>query len=467
MSLMATNPNQYKVKNFDSYARQITGSKPAGGQAVTTTGAYTQGKQRIDKYDPIQKEISNRLDGNSSSSDKKSDPIGMINALGEGQWEGTKGYNAGLKQADTDYYNRQAETGKTYLDSMSRATGAYKPVLQDLMNQAKAQADDSSKVYQGSIQPKLKGMLDADYKEAYGENGVGGAMSLSEAGDPNNKLMTSIRDNYNQQGANVQRQGLASSGVLGALGAQNAASAFGAQGSPMTVGQQQALYASSQGQAGQAFARAQQQMQNLRDQGNEQAFAQNTEQYNRGERAKGRAKDAGTQFADEEGRYQDRQSGYRAEQGKGAADMMGIDLGLAGATRDYNDQNASIQQGNIYNDINRAQGADNQVYGNRMATEQQRLGNANAAKAGQASMIGGITTAAGTVAGAYFGGPAGAMAGGAAGSALGNAMGGGAAGGGGGGAPSANYQQYQAPMASTNQSPYGSSPYAPNRRSYA
>ena len=340
--------------------------------------------------------------------------LDRMNEIANTRYKTSGDLNTRMNEADIRRKAEFEETGKNYLDQTKAASGVYKNQLAELMNEARNQSTNAKKTYEYT-QPRLKDMSERDYNEAYGPNG---AMTLAEAGDPNNKIHQAVRDMYNTQGENVQRQGLASSGVLGALGAQNAASAFGAQG-PMTVGQQQALYASSQSQAGQAFANAQKQMSDLRQQGINRGFEESDLQYQRGERAKGRSRDALKQMSDEEQRFIDSQRNFRNELGSGAADIYGIDMGQAADLRNFHDQNADLGQSNVYNAATRQLGIDDQRYGTQMGIESGKIAASNAADANNAAMVSGVLGALGTGAGAYFGGPGMGAAGGQMGRAVG------------------------------------------------
>lgn len=376
--------------------------------------------------------------------------IDEIGSLGQQKYEKTQGINEQLGKADDDLYGDRKRTSDAYMGSMRGATGQYRSQIEDLMQGARSESEMANKTYTGTTQPKLVNMLEKDMAEAYGPNG---AMSLQEAGDPNNKVASSVRgmfntegqaqqDIFNQQGINAQNQGLAASGVLGALGAQNAASAFGS-GGPMSVGQQQALFAASQGQAGQAFARAQQQMNNLRQQGilantglRSQGLSEGMRasdaQYQRGERAKSRAKDSVTQINDEQDRYLGQQARLRDERGRGAADLMGLDMGMAQTQKDLDDDLSGLGHSNKYKRGTRELGASNEYFGNQMGVLQGKSAIRNANQAGNAGMMSGLGGVAGTAIGSYFGGPAGGAAGGMAGRAAGSS---------GAGQQSAQYQQ--------------------------
>jgi hypothetical protein len=203
-------------------------------------------------------------------------------------------------------------------------------------------------------------------------------------------------------------------------------------------------------------------MSDLRQQGIDRGFEESDAQYQRGERAKGRAKDAQSQLGSEQQRFEDSQRGYRNEIGAGEADRMGIDIGTATNQRDYEDNLGDIGQSNVYNRTGRQAAAENDVYGTRTGVQAGKISAANANSANNAQILSGFLGAAGTVGGAVAGGPAGAKAGGAAGNAAGQAT----------QAPSqGNYQYNPYPAAQQagpynglqagGADPYGGSSYSP------
>lgn len=410
---------------------------------------WLTGNPRVDPFESAQRNV-NTVQGKKPDGGSSGNEMTRIGELSQEQRDRNLGFNKDLDTGDDEYLKKRQASGQSYLDSIGASSGNYKNEMAGIMNDAKQQAADSSRVYNSSIRPALQTMMDSDMQEA------GNAMTLDEAGDVNNYIHQGVRDMYNRQGSNVIRQGQQSSAVLGALGAQNAASAFGSMG-PMTVGQQQALYASSQGQAGQAFARAQAEMSRLRQQGIDRGFDESDAQYQRGERAKGRAKDAVGQFGAEEDRFQERQGNYRSEIGRGAADIFGLDMGLASANRDFGDEMAGIGQNNIYNRTNRNMGVDDIHTRNQMNVQLGRAAERQADAAGKAGVFSGILGAVGTGVGAYYGGPGGAAAGGAAGTAIGGAM-----------APRSGPVTYPGIESPPPQQQGGYTPYSPyGQRAYA
>jgi len=348
----------------------------------------------------------------------KTGEVNRIEELAQDRANHIEGFNKGLEGTDKAYRGSIKTSGQTYLDTIKGNAGTYKEKLGGLMREAEGQSKSVENTYSNTIQPQLKSMLDDAQREA------SGAMTLQQAGDPNNAVHQATRNMFNTEASNVQNQGLAASGVLGSLGAQNASMAFGANG-PMTVGQQQALYAASQGQAGQAFANAQRKMNDLRQQGILQGYVESDRQYQRGQGAKDRHRQAVGDVSGAEADYLQRTKGLREERGRGAADVMGIDTGLANAERDYKMDVAGADKQNAYNKANRDTAVVNARISAQQALQNAMAGGRNAVMQQNAQYAGAAGTVGGAVAGGYFGGPAGAAAGSAAGGQAASAAAGG------------------------------------------
>lgn len=334
-----------------------------------------------------------------------------------------------LKKAREARQNQYGETrgvldtmenrDEQYIKNMQRHSQGYINEVEDLRNQARDQATDARQQYTNQIQPRFKDVMEDAGHQA------GQAMSLQQAGDPNNQVHQAVRGMYNQQADNYGRRGLADVGVLNALGAQATAQQFG-MGGPMTGAQQQLMMAANQQQSGAAFARTQQQMDRLRQQGIERGFQESDAQYARGQQAKDRYERSIGNYEGAMDRNIGRQRAFRGEDQGYSADIFGTKLGRSRDTRD-------TYQGISNRDI----AGINQKYGGKLEGINQNIALQNAQNASTAQITGGVLGAAGSIGGAYFGGPAGAQAGGNAG----RAMGGGAT-----AAPQAgggtNYQMY-------------------------
>lgn len=321
-----------------------------------------------------------------------------IASLREGQSNDTRGVLDQMKTDDSDYYSR-----------MSGVDRNYRNELGGLSKEANQQATDARKVYSGTVQPNQKSMMEDARKEA------GDAMTLQQAGDPNNSVHQAVRGMYDQQAQGITRQGQTDAGVLSALGAQ----AFAGQAGnvPMTGGQMSALAGQNMSQAGQAFARAQQRANDVKMQGIDRGFAESDRQYQRGQGAKDRYAGSVKDIQDSSTRNSLEQASYRSERKGYSSDKAGSAAGLAG-----------LQYGQRQGQAGRELGWINDKYGGPLSDLGGEMAQNNAAKAG-------VTGVVGTVLGGIAGGAGGAKAGGATGQAVG---GGGGAGGGGG---VGNYQQ--------------------------
>jgi hypothetical protein len=323
---------------------------------------------------------------------------------GENAYRETGGVLDTLKQADTDYYKGSAAAADTYKGSRNKtyddyigaenrstsdyrgrrddvikkqlagdaaATEAYQrarnPVyekyqgqLQQYSDEAANQASDATKTYKNNIQPRLQDIMDNAQRDA------NSAMSLADAGNPNNSVNTAWRNMYEQQAQGVNKRALADVGVLNALGAQATANQLGAMGGPLSTQQMLALQGQNMGQSGQAFARAQQQMQALRDQGLAVGREESAAQYNRGERARDRYSGSVRDYAGADSDYQDRMGKYRSERA-GYGDR-GFEIGRQKAGEDY-----QIDQGRVGLEADLGRGAASEDYGIDQRLNQQGL----------------------------------------------------------------------------------------------
>ena len=126
----------------------------------------------------------------------------------------------------------------------------------------------------------------------------------------------------------------------------------------MTGSQLQLLNASNQQQSGLAYARAQQQMQNLRQQGLDMGFSRSDAQYNRGQDAKNRYVDSIGNYEQGMDRNNARQADFREQRGGYSGIKRGVKMGsgqrdiayisnLHGGKRE--DLNAQIAMANAQN----------------------------------------------------------------------------------------------------------------------
>lgn len=326
--------------------------------------------------------------------------------------------------------NNMSETEDAYVQARDPAVQEYKENVNRLREQSQNQSADARSTYTNTIQPELKNLMETEKQNA------AGAMTLQQSMDPNNAVAEGTRSFYNTQAQNEGKAGLAASGVLANLGANAFSQQMGA-GMPMTGGQMQLLAAQSQQQGADAYARTQQRMQNLRDQGLERGFERSDLAYNRGLDARDRYRRGVGDIEGAEDRFHQGQKDFRQEDMGYGRDIFGTDMAVAG-------QDMDIGMGRHQRDM----GEINRKYGAEGAA---RTAESQASAAGQAGRMGittGAITGGLTAVGAIYGGPQGAQVGNAAGQAVSGGVQGQAAGAQAGNNP----QSYQAPPP---QQPYG------------
>lgn len=325
-----------------------------------------------------------------------------------------------------------------YATSVGNTQGQYQGAESALSAKASDQATNAEANYTNSIQPDQKNLMEQTATQA------GGAMSLADLGNMNNSVQTGVRNFYNTEAQNEGQQGLASSGVLAAMGAQATANA-GGNGVPMTGSQLQLLGANNQAQAGQAYAATQQRMQALKDQGISQGISQSNNVYQAGQNAIGLAGTMAQEAQQGQSTDVNQQQNLRGEQGTYAGNIANSQMTASGATLNATQANNNIDLGNLNQDTNFAMGQSNQVTANAIGIDNAKLqqannignlqmgvnnnqggqqmagiaagqGVSNAIGASQAQMVGAGIGAAGTALGAILAGPLGAAAGGSLGS---------------------------------------------------
>jgi len=313
------------------------------------------------------------------------------------QFGETQGVLGQMKTADDAYLGQVQTAGKDYLSDVNK-----------LKDQASQQANDASTTYTNTILPRFQ-----DIMERSGQNAKS-AMSLSDAMDPNNKVQTAYRNMFNQQATGVQNQGLASYGTMAALGAQATGTVMGGSGMPMTGGQMAALQGANLGQAGAAMMRAQQQAQDLRQQGIMTGINQSGQAYQWGQQAQ---QQAAADVGNYQGAYnqgQNIQNYYRGQQGQYAQDVLGTNMGM------YN-----TQQGLAQTEAQNQLAAIGQKYGAQQGMDQAAIQQANAA---QAAKLGALGTLGGAAIGyGMGGGGAAGMQGAGVGAGIGGSLAGAAA----------------------------------------
>lgn len=267
------------------------------------------------------------------------------------QYEATRPILQGMDVAGDRYLGQYNKSSADYKLARDTSQNEYLRNAGQLRQQAADQATNAQANYTNSIQPKMKANMES-------------AMSLKDAMDPNNAVQKSVREMYAKQGQQARQQGMQDFGVLSALGAQAAQGQFGGA-SPMTAGMQGQIYAANQSQAGNAYAKAQQRMHDLEQQGIDRGFDQSNWAYDKGQQA--------TQdFINAEGTYLDRGRASRDELNSYDADRMGILSGRAADNFGIDMGGSDIQYGNAQSKAERDMGALNQYYG----TQQSILGNA-------------------------------------------------------------------------------------------
>jgi hypothetical protein len=248
--------------------------------------------------------------------------------------------NEALKSADQTHLGATKSAVSDYKGSQSKDLATYTSALSDLMNDSKKQSQNTQATYTNDVLPALQSVLNKQKVNA------DGAMTLQQAQDPNNPLATQIRDMYDQLGQRERQRGQQDYGVLAALGAQAAGQQFG--NLPMTSGQMGQIMGANQRQAGDAYARAQNRMYDLQQQGIDRGFDDTKYWYEQGQNAIDKygnaAKDiqnASTSHAGTMGAYRQEQGGYAGETygAKSAHNQnnLVLDSGLA-----------DLEKGNVY-----------------------------------------------------------------------------------------------------------------------
>lgn len=335
-------------------------------------------------------------------SDRKSkDAKAKSEAAAQELYGKTQGLNDKLNEADDSYLSTFNGKSSAYLSGAEVLVNDYLKSINGLKSQAEGQANDAKQTYTNSILP--------GYKDAMAKAKVNSdsAMTLAQAGDPNNPVMKAVRDLYDKQAEAARKTGQQDYGTLSALGAQAAQGQFGAAG-PMTSGQMGQIYAQNQNQAGDAYAKAQQRMYDLQQQGLDKGFDQSNQMYQFGQQAQGHYSDTIKDLQGGEDDYYGLQGRFRDELGGYAGDSLGVQSGLNSDKFNMGMMGADINKGNAYAGTGREQQSLNQLYG----SNQQILNNdlqaslANNASKGQFMS---------SIAGLFAGGMGGAAGGAAAG----------------------------------------------------
>lgn len=314
-------------------------------------------------------------------------------AKNQEQYQKTLPYLDQMSQNETSNLGAIKQDTKDYQATRNHDVQPYLNELDRLGSEATDQATSAQKTYTNTIQPAQQNIMDAAAKQA------GSAMSLADAGDPNNSVAKAVRALYDQQATAEGNRGKADYGILASLGSQATANQLGGMGA-VTGSNLQLLNSQNQSQASQAYTNAQQRMSSLRDQGLNQGFAQSAAQYDRGVNA---THDYSTDVANYQNGLNNnisQQQSLRGEQQGYGGEYSGIRQGIASEDYGINQGIDNTQLGYQQGAINRQLGAMGDYYG----TTQQNISNSiaqdNASNAAQQ----GIVLGAGNIAANVLGG---------------------------------------------------------------
>lgn len=329
--------------------------------------AYTGTKAELDKL----KGADDKYIGESEKNSQfyKDTRNNVFNTFSHNQNQAAGSYKDARNKSMSNQLAGDSEATKKYRAARNPVYEKYQEKLGKLSDAATTQATDATATYKNNIQPRLQDIMSQAQTES------GGAMSLKDAGDPNNSVNQAWRGMYEKQAQGVGKQALADVGIMNSLGAQATANQLGGMGGAIGTNQMLALQGQNMGQSGQAYARAQQQMQALRDQGLETGRQESSNQYNRGQAAKDRYTSSVRDFAGADSDYQDRMSGYRGEQAGYSEKGFGAGKALAeddlGIDRDRVGLEAGLSRtaANEDFDIAKTRNKEDFDLGDRRATE--------------------------------------------------------------------------------------------------
>jgi hypothetical protein len=294
------------------------------------------------------------------------------------------------------------------LAGMDQTDLAYRDRVRGLTREAQNSARDASQVY-GNMSNQYRSMQEKANEDA------NNAMSLREYMDPNNRVATSVRGLYDERAEQERLRGQQDFGVLSALGSQATGTMAGGMG-PLTVGQQVALQAQNQRQAGEAYSSAQRKMQNLRDQGLQMGFDRSDAAYAAGQGARDRQGNLLQDRRALENEFRNFEFSSRGEREGFSQNEREADMSRFGRAT-----NRAGEDRGMAMEIERARMAEvMRSAGASEAAIQLKLQQMAAEQAQYASMVGSGVSAVGSVVGGMAGGPAGAAAGNAVGQGIGN-----------------------------------------------
>lgn len=339
-----------------------------GGSSGALGQSDVLGKE-IDKSNPY-------LNADKKAKKKKEEDEARANEL----LEQTKLLNPKLDAADKQYKDDFTDKSGDYLNTAKGLVGNWQTEIDNLTNQSKNQATDATATYKNTILPELMTHMQG------AKNNAAGAITLAEVQDPNNKLVTAIRDLYNQMGMDANRQGQQDFGVLSALGAQAAQGQFGASG-PMTAGAMGQIYGANQRQASEAYSKAQQRMHDLQQQGITEGWRQNEHWYDKGQEAQKAYGDSITGLSDAEKNYYDQQGKFRDEITGYTDSTLGVQAGLNADVLNIGNMGSAIDKGNAYAGVGREQDLINKQYGIGQGISDNEMEAFMANNAGKAQFI--------------------------------------------------------------------------------
>lgn len=299
--------------------------------------------------------------------DKPKQDQKRIDELNERRINESKGILGSMTEADSAHMKRMEDAGATYKSSMGAASQKTLGELEDLMKKSKDQASNAQTVYDTSVAPNQKDLMEAAMKNAKG------AMTLEEAMDPDNEVAAGIRNLYNKQGLAARQQGLTDAGILAAMGAQATAGQLG--GMPVFTGSNLAtLNAQNQSQSAQAFAAAQKRMMDLQEQGLGKGIEQSNAMYDRGQLAQDSASQRVSDYQIGGIRNDENQRGFRGEQGGYSKDSLGINAGMSALNYGVDSDLSGLSHGLSTGQFQRDLGILGDQYSGQIGSIQNMMG---------------------------------------------------------------------------------------------
>lgn len=352
--------------------KDVASSPGRAAMAIGTMGLSESGiGEKIDK-----KFISGDYDAKNKAANLKKEAQKKQDAAFNQTMKSQTGLDQGLTgqmQSSADKYKgerndimgQMAGVDKTYGNSIADTEKKFSMDQQALKDQAADQSKDATKVYQ-ELSPRYKDNMEQAQKNSQS------AMSLADYMNPNNQVAQQTRALYDTQAQNEGKAGLQSAGILSNVMAQSAGSQMGG---PMSVGQQVAMQAAAQRQAGEAYSNTQRRMQGLQDQGLERGFEQSDKAYNAGLGAQDKYRQSMGDYEGVMDRNVSRQSNLRGEQSGYGENIRGSGTRQADTARGVEGGILNRKMGASQEDYGLDTGLARDVYGRdtaRTAAGQQR-----------------------------------------------------------------------------------------------